>query len=207
MEKSKVEVTHRSPRGRQQSGPHSPLCGAPPFPHAPSYSHLCFKARVHAGKNHFSQPYPRVPHPHHRLPHRRRAHPHRPRRCHCRKPRNLPPHHPLRAPQPPPRASLQHAVFSTLIRPAPHSCTSAGKPELPLYTSAPTGLRNTAQGCRALARLPWVSGIRAGKQTQHIATPQVHQQRLPSAPPHACAKTPSITHRVIEPHSFQSCPH
>jgi hypothetical protein len=96
--------------------------------------------------------------------------------------------HRLRATRPPPRASLQLAVFSSLTRPAPHSCTSAGKPELPLYTSAPTGLRNTAQGCRALARLPWVSGIRAWKQTQHIAThptstsSDCHQHRPTLAP-------------------------
>jgi|GEM_PF-2978777 len=72
-------------------------------------------------------------------------------------------------------------------------------------TSTPKGLHITAKGCRALARLPWYHWQPSGKQTEHSATPQAHQQRLQPAPPRIrSAHTPRshfafFSHRETDP--------
>ena len=46
------------------------------------------------------------------------------------------------------------------------------------HTPALKGLRNTAQGCRALASAPLGQQHTTGKQTHNFATHHAHQQRL-----------------------------
>jgi|GEM_PF-2678217 len=45
-------------------------------------------------------------------------------------------------------------------------------------TSAPKGLRNTAQGQPSLSEATLGQQHTTGKQTQYLAAPQAHQQRL-----------------------------
>ncbi len=94
----------------------------------------------------------------------------------------------LMPPWPPSEKTISSANFGGLL-PAPLrplAKTPLSSAASCRGTSAPTGLRNIAQGCRALASAPLGVSHQTGKQTQHSATPQAHQQRLPSAPPHLC---------------------
>jgi hypothetical protein len=71
-------------------------------------------------------------------------------------------------------------------------------------TPAPTGLRSTAQGQPSLGEATLGLSHQTGKQTQHSATTHVHQQRLPSAPPHLCR--PRTTLQSTNPRSARLTP-
>ncbi len=114
----------------------------------------------------------------------------------------------------PPRDQTEFSTSarSTLITLSPFHLHRVVNPSLSFATAAlaptpaPTGLRNIAQGQPSLSEATLGCRIQIRKQTGHPATPSIHQQRPPYAPPHACRPaqallpaSPFPSHRVANP--------